>query len=162
MHYSFLSYSAKELLKIYQEYFEPEVAKKPNGITPAGIYIRKKVISVYGIIKKKISSNHTNSIYILEFLFTLKFFLLENQFFLNLAGGRGGWNRGRGRGGGHHARGGGAARNAVVPVRVVPDSNAIEKLKTIEDHSDKQWTECMLSNLMHCNQIGKKQICWKI
>ena len=100
--------------------------------------------------------------YILEFLFTLKFFLLENQFFLNLAGGRGGWNRGRGRGGGHHARGGGADRNVVVPVRVVPDSNAIEKLKTIEDHSDKQWTECMLSNLMHCNQIGKKQICWKI
>ena len=42
MHNSFLFYSAKELLKIYQEYFEPEVAKKPNGITPAGMYTRKK------------------------------------------------------------------------------------------------------------------------
>ena len=50
MHNSFLFHSAKELLKIYQEYFEPEVAKKPNGIAPAGMYIRKKVISVSGII----------------------------------------------------------------------------------------------------------------
>ena len=100
-------------MKIYQDYFEPEVVKKPNGITPSG---------------------------------------------------RGGWNRGRGRGG--HLVRGGAARNLVpVPVTgggvqpVVPDSNAvaaIEKLKAVEDHSDKQWTESMLSNLMHCNQIGKK------
>ena len=50
MHKFFLFYSAKELLKIYQEYFEPEVAKKPNGIAPAGIYIRKKVISFPGLI----------------------------------------------------------------------------------------------------------------
>ena len=109
--------------------------------------LEKKVISVSGIIEEKFVKSDKFSI---------------PNIFIMLAGGRGGWNRGRGRGGGHHARGAGAARNVVVPVPVVPDSNAIEKLKTIEDHSDKQWTECMLSNLMHCNQIGKKQIWWKI
>ena len=106
-----LFYSAKELLKIYQDYFEPEVIKKPNGISPAGR--------------------------------------------------GGGGNRRGGRGGHHLVRGGGAARNVVVPVvanavvvePVVPASNAVEKLKAVEDHSDKQWTESMLSNLMHCNQI---------
>ena len=37
--------------------------------------------------------------------------------------------------------------------RQVPVVQAEPKDPTIEDHSDKQWTDSMMSNLMHCNQV---------
>ena len=105
------THSAKELLRVYQEYFEPETtSKRANGISPRG-------------------------------------------------GGRG---RGRGRGSGWGRGGGrppaGAARSIAAASKLairVPDPNASQdKLKShIEDHSDKQWNDTMLSNLMLCNDI---------
>ena len=102
------THSAKELLRVYQEYFEPETtSKRANGISPRG-------------------------------------------------GGRGrgrgrgsGWGRGGGRGGGRPL----AAASKLAAQ--VPDPNAgQDKVKSdIEDHSDKQWNDTMLSNLMLCNDI---------
>ena len=102
----------------------------------------------------------------MDILLNKESFIISQDKPTNGTSSRGGFRGGpRKRGGGRGSRGGrgsgiGRGRGSTANVRLVAppiEIPTVPKDPTIEDHSDKQWTEVMMGNLMQCNQIvGEK------